>query len=175
MTPDEVDTLLVVLQSAYPYVVVSTDTNDLWERSLATSDRHDMADAVEWWVAHEPRFPTIAELHQALRERRMPAITAAYCNGSGLLQSDPDHPCPVCNPATALIFADPALKRRWRNGEPTHLILGMPRAEYDRQYNRPRCQPEEDREDPDDPLPSPERASQLTREIIERMKRAADA
>lgn len=72
------------------------------------------------------------------------------CDGSGWLTHHDDDgeasewPCATCNPALARIWADPELKRRWRQGQATHRILGFDdRDELVAKLGRSRCLPDE--------------------------------
>jgi hypothetical protein len=85
----------------------------------------------------------------AARELLTKRQAAIRCDGSGWWTVDGDElPCPTCSPALSRIWNDPDMKRRWRNGQPTHRILGYDdRDEYVKDLKRPTCVP-------DDPEPA---------------------
>lgn len=72
-----------------------------------------------WIERSRPPFAIVAETYRdELRDRSAqhgrPAQDRPLCDGTSWL--DNGEPCPRCNPYLAIIFADPARKRRWRDG-----------------------------------------------------------
>jgi len=73
----------------------------------------------------------------ALNATREAQAAEERCDGWGWIDGDP---CAVCSPALRLVYADPALLRRFRDGVALHKILDWPdRKTFEAEYNRERC------------------------------------
>lgn len=98
-----------------------------------------------------PRPATFNGYYRAEQERAAAGRVRdarTHCDGDGwLVIGDQLRPCPTCNPALVAVFAEPHMLAEWRNGRPTHDILGVrDRKTFAAEYGRPPCQRGPERE-----------------------------
>lgn len=81
MTTQQMAVVLAELKDAFPYFRMEEGTLKTYAEHFAMVDQHEAKQAVKRWVASQTRFPTVAELLNAVdqvraEQRKLPSATA---------------------------------------------------------------------------------------------------